>query len=240
MAVYLTNDTELKSVADAIREKGSTTDALIFPDGFNEAIANIQTGSTEDLLLARLKNNLISLDYPELTSLASYSLAGAKIKEIYMPKLKKIGSYAFTNADLASMTDFDSSSWTTLNVGCFQYCSINFVKAKTFTNPELYINNYAFQLANFNLSIPGLVLSPYKIAAYAFSSSKGYSKVWISSETIVLGVNTYGCFQNSSVTDIYTDATERPDDWNKNFANISNNNTATVHYGVSKDEFLAL
>lgn len=47
MVEYLTNDTDLKKVADAIRTKGGTTDPLVYPDGFAEAIGNIQTGSPE-------------------------------------------------------------------------------------------------------------------------------------------------------------------------------------------------
>lgn len=41
MAEYLTNDTDLKTVADAIRAKGKTTDALSYPDGFVTAIGAI-------------------------------------------------------------------------------------------------------------------------------------------------------------------------------------------------------
>lgn len=44
MAEYLTNTTDLKAVADAIREKGGTSDPLVYPDGFVTAIGNIQTG----------------------------------------------------------------------------------------------------------------------------------------------------------------------------------------------------
>ena len=47
MVEYLTNDTDLKKVADAIRTKGGTADPLVYPDGFAEAIGNIQTGSPE-------------------------------------------------------------------------------------------------------------------------------------------------------------------------------------------------
>ena len=47
MAEYLTNNTDLKKVADAIRTKGGTADPLVYPDGFVEAIGNIQTGSPE-------------------------------------------------------------------------------------------------------------------------------------------------------------------------------------------------
>ena len=44
MAEYLTNDIELTSVADAIREKGGTSDPLTYPDGFASAVRAIQTG----------------------------------------------------------------------------------------------------------------------------------------------------------------------------------------------------
>ena len=47
MEEYLTNNTDLKKVADAIRTKGGTADPLVYPDGFAEAIGNIQTGLPE-------------------------------------------------------------------------------------------------------------------------------------------------------------------------------------------------
>ena len=39
MTEYLTTDTDLKKVADAIREMTGRTDPLSFPDGFVSAIA---------------------------------------------------------------------------------------------------------------------------------------------------------------------------------------------------------
>ena len=44
MAYRKVNDTSIASVADAIRAKGDTSDALVFPDGFVSAISAIQTG----------------------------------------------------------------------------------------------------------------------------------------------------------------------------------------------------
>lgn len=44
MAYRKVNDNSLASVADAIRSKGGTSDALVFPDGFVSAISAIQTG----------------------------------------------------------------------------------------------------------------------------------------------------------------------------------------------------
>ena len=45
MAYRKVNDNSLVSVADAIRSKGGTSDALVFPDGFVSAISAIQTGA---------------------------------------------------------------------------------------------------------------------------------------------------------------------------------------------------
>lgn len=45
MAELLTNTTDLTKVAAAIREKGGTTDPLVYPDGFVTAIQAIQTGT---------------------------------------------------------------------------------------------------------------------------------------------------------------------------------------------------
>ena len=44
MASYITNTEELTSIANAIRAKGGTSAPLEFPDGFTDAIANIETG----------------------------------------------------------------------------------------------------------------------------------------------------------------------------------------------------
>lgn len=46
MADYLTNDTDLKAVADAIRAKGGTIEPLTYPGGFALAIEQIKTTPT--------------------------------------------------------------------------------------------------------------------------------------------------------------------------------------------------
>ena len=46
MADYLTNDTDLQAVADAIRAKGGTSVPLTYPDGFVSAIRAIKTNPT--------------------------------------------------------------------------------------------------------------------------------------------------------------------------------------------------
>ena len=46
MAEYLTDTTGLTKVASAIREKGGTSDPLVYPDGFVTAIQAIKTGGS--------------------------------------------------------------------------------------------------------------------------------------------------------------------------------------------------
>lgn len=46
MADYIATDTELTTVADAIRTKGGTSAALEWPSGYAQAIANIPSGIT--------------------------------------------------------------------------------------------------------------------------------------------------------------------------------------------------
>lgn len=48
MADYLATDTELTAVANAIREKGGTSAALEWPDGYVSAIGDIETGGGSD------------------------------------------------------------------------------------------------------------------------------------------------------------------------------------------------
>ena len=52
MAEYLTNTTDLTKVATAIREKGGTSDPLVYPDGFVVAIQAIQTGTELQIIVS--------------------------------------------------------------------------------------------------------------------------------------------------------------------------------------------
>ena len=55
MADYLTTDTELTSIANAIRTKGGTSASLTYPDGFVSAVSAIPTGtarSSSDLIVS--------------------------------------------------------------------------------------------------------------------------------------------------------------------------------------------
>lgn len=51
MAEFLTFDTDLTAVANAIRAKGGTSAQLVYPNGFVSAIQAIQTGITPKLVV---------------------------------------------------------------------------------------------------------------------------------------------------------------------------------------------
>ena len=58
MAEYLTNTTDLTSVANAIRAKSGTSDPLVYPDGFVTAIQSIDTtGGTKPATLTITSSN---------------------------------------------------------------------------------------------------------------------------------------------------------------------------------------
>lgn len=69
MADYLTTDTELTSVADAIRTKGGTSAALTYPAGFVSAIQAIPTGITPTGTVSITENGTV-----DVTNYASASV----------------------------------------------------------------------------------------------------------------------------------------------------------------------
>jgi hypothetical protein len=95
---YLTNTSELTSVADAIREKGGTSAPLTYPFGWVSAIQDIQTGGDIDALI----DGTLSGTYENST--ATY-----------------VRSMAFQGCDRLQSVVFLSCS--SIGYSAFQYCS---------------------------------------------------------------------------------------------------------------------
>ena len=74
MAEYLTNTTDLTRVASAIREKGGTSDPLVYPDGFVTAIQAIQTGGSSTPDTPGIPGDITFYDY-DGTIVTSWTLA---------------------------------------------------------------------------------------------------------------------------------------------------------------------
>ena len=112
MAYRKVDDTSLSSVANAIREKGGTSDALVFPDGFDSAIEAIKAGGggggssvvTKDVNL---------YDY-EGTLLYSYTLEEAQaLTELPALPTREGLTCQGWNYDLATIKSYDRK----VNVG---------------------------------------------------------------------------------------------------------------------------
>lgn len=76
MATRVVSDTSLTAVADAIREKGGTSSPLTFPDGFVDAIGDIETGGGGGVGVVE-PSDVNFIDY-DGTILYSYSAAEAQ------------------------------------------------------------------------------------------------------------------------------------------------------------------
>lgn len=122
MANYLTTDTDLTAVADAIREKGGTSGQLAFPSGFVDAIDAIETGGGDSAVLNKLIDrsitaiafdgneigphafhsckNLSSISFPNATTVGEDAFNGTAITEIVQtqfPKFRRSSSRTFAS-----------------------------------------------------------------------------------------------------------------------------------------------
>ena len=101
MAEYLTNTTDLTKVASAIREKGGTSDPLVYPDGFVTAIQAIQTGTkpeqTKSVIIT--SNGTTTVIPDEGKTLSSVSIT-TNVPVNGIPG-RKIGTYAVTDGILS-------------------------------------------------------------------------------------------------------------------------------------------
>ena len=133
MANYLVTDTQLTSVADAIRAKTGQSGGLSFPDGMVSAIGEVQTGGGgEDLLEQTLNNTLISYTNSNVTTIKNYAFYQCSaLTTISFPAATNIGNSAFQYC--YSLTTASFPSVTSIGNNVFQYCSalttVSFPKA---------------------------------------------------------------------------------------------------------------
>ena len=129
MANYLTTDTELTSIANAIRTKGGTQAQLTYPTGFVSAINDIPTGGGT-------KPDIV------LTGEQQYRFQGSNGLEL-------VNAANYTTSDLSNLT-YMFSGYTgttipfTLNIGSYfnsiQYMFYNCVNLTTL--PTINFNNH--------------------------------------------------------------------------------------------------
>lgn len=97
MAEYLTNTTDLTKVASAIREKGGTSDSLVYPDGFVTAIQDIQTGTELQIIVTVESGATVT------ATKGSLSVSGTSVNETCTLTVPEAGTWS-VSATLGGQT----------------------------------------------------------------------------------------------------------------------------------------
>lgn len=122
MANYLTTDTDLTAVADAIRTKGGTSADLVFPHGFVDAIDAIETGSDEwDFFSHAKPSGTIVTASTGIGQYAAYQRTG--ITRVEGPNVGSIGTAAFQGCNSLLSVYFPKAILTAYNNSQFRSCS---------------------------------------------------------------------------------------------------------------------
>lgn len=160
---YLTNDTDLKKVADAIRAKGGTSAPLAYPNGFVSAIQAIKSAPSGPYMEAEYKQELMTTDES-----ASF------IKKAKLYNHTRIAAYEFEQQRLLQELDTSdpSNNITTIDANAFAYCMCeNVIIPETVT----LIGISAFSSAYIGTMV--LPESVTRISAFAFQSVQGVNGV---------------------------------------------------------------
>lgn len=111
MSDYITNDTELTSIANAIRTKGGTSASLVYPSGFISAINAIPTGSSIDVeSLTITQNGIYTAPTGKAYSPVTVSVSSSAPNLSSLTVTPTEAQQAFTPA-----TGFDGYSSVTVN-----------------------------------------------------------------------------------------------------------------------------
>lgn len=101
-------EADLKTVADAIREKGGTSEQLTFPDGFADAITEISCGATEPYIEETYNEygQLIAAELHGYDKVRDYLFNECQLMEsVILPDtVTDIGAYAFNDCGLTTIT----------------------------------------------------------------------------------------------------------------------------------------
>ena len=196
MAEYLTNDTDLKKVADAIRTKGGTSAALSYPDEYVSAINAITTGTElkivvsvtsgatvtatkgSDTVSGTSVNGVCTLIVPEAGTWSVKATLGGQTSDT--ENVSVVDSYAVTLAFFSASSTLNNNEWSVIKAVSdagqgANYWSIGDRKAVTLngTVGKLSLSNvtiYAFIIGfNHNASVEGANRIHFQLAKTALS-----------------------------------------------------------------------
>ena len=196
-------------------------------------------GSAE--LAGLIDGSITDLSIPEgVTKIKWYNFYNCyDLENIVLPKtLTEIGAYAFKDCRSLKLSQL-SNSINYIGRDSFSGCS----EITLSELPNIDSIEGTFQSCT-NITVKKIPSTVTIIDINAFNNCKGLTKLYIPS-TCQRIASSYayvfaGC---SNLTDIYTDATEKLSGWLNGYWNITdpvNNIQATVHYGVTEEEFDAI
>ena len=207
MAEYLTNTTDLTKVASAIREKGSTSDPLVYPDGFVTAIQAIQTG-TELQIIVTVKSGATVT-----ATKGSLSVSGTSINRTCTLIVPEAGTWS-----VSATLDGKTSDTKAVTITDSYAVSLNFVYPTLNKNTWETIKDIsdAGQGANYwsigdrkavtlNGTVGHLTLSNYTIYAFVIgfnhnASLEGENRIHFQLGKTALSGGTDVCFCDSYYT----------------------------------------
>lgn len=141
---YAVNQADLTAVADAIREKGGTSDALEFPGGFVDAVEAIQgSGYTiddianpynvsGDIVITATEINGYAFSGAQITSVVAENatICGGnafynckKLKRARLPKCVSFYNRNYAFAECTVLVDVDLESMSEVGEGMFSNCT---------------------------------------------------------------------------------------------------------------------
>lgn len=109
-------DADLKSVADAIRDRSGTTEPMAFPDGMVSAVEGIP-----DYLGQYLTGKIVEYTNPEVIYGKGYGFMQASIVTINYPNAIQTGYWEFR--ECKSLENVNMPKLTTVSSGSFATCS---------------------------------------------------------------------------------------------------------------------
>lgn len=218
-------DETLAAIGNAIREKTGKTNKLT-PAEMATEIAGITTGG--DTLNDYLAGTLKAFKNDEVTSIKYHFFQGKEnLEAVSCKSATTVEDGGFDGC--SSLKKVALPSLTTIKDFAFNNCYS--LTSEPFGNFEhiKHVGSYAIAYCKkFSLT---KMLGAVTIYPNAFSGDILLRKLFIKGEgTKLLTVAFNGC---ENLTDVYTDAAEKPADWADN-AFLA---TTTIHYGVTEAEF---
>ena len=220
---------------------------VINADEGYDGLSQVTINGDEDLIADNIKKDVnifgVVGTYEGSGGGSSAELVGLidrSITSITVPSdVTEIGDGAFHYCRELETVNF-TGNIVEIGSEAFSYCLL--LNISTLPDSVKIINSEAFSTCK-EITTMRLPTSLTNIYSKAFVSCMKLSKIWIPdtctsiSAPIKSQAPFYTCHQ---LKDIYTSATEKPVGWEQYFNYTDSSTQATVHYGVSKEEFDAI